>query len=78
MRFKSKGDTETMAKYVTNGNISIGYEMLTDIRKKPCIVVKQGNTSYILGTFSNKDNADFFVDKLAELTRAKGSDESES
>ena len=69
-----KGDTETMAKYVTNGNISIGYEMFTDIRKKPCIVVKQGNTSYILGTFSNMENADFFIEKLAEMTSAKESE----
>ena len=63
---------------MSDGNISIGFEMFTDIRKKPCICVKQGNEIYTLGTFSNKDNADFFVDKLAELTRAKGSDESES
>ena len=51
--------------------------MFTDIRKKPCICVKQGNECYVLGTFKNKDDAEFFVDKLAELTSAKGSDESE-
>lgn len=58
--------------YVSDGNISIGYEMFTDIRKKPCICVKQGNECYVLGTFKNKDDAEFFVDKLAELTNAKG------
>ena len=64
-----------MGMYVSDGNISIGYEMFTDIRKKPCIVVKQANTGYVLGTFSNIDNAEFFVDKLAELTSAKESKE---
>ena len=66
-----------MGMYVSDGNISIGFEMFTDIRKKPCICVKQGNESYLLGTFKNKDDAVFFVDKLAELTNAKGSDENE-
>lgn len=60
--------------YVSDGNISVGYEMFADIRKKPCIVVKQGNEFRILGTFKNKDDAEFFVDKLAELTSAKESE----
>ena len=63
-----------MGMYVSDGNISIGFEMFTDIRKKPCIVVEQGNTSYILGTFSNMENADFFIEKLAEMTSAKESE----
>lgn len=45
--------------------------MLPSIRKKPCIVVRQGNEIFTLGTFKNKDDAVFFVDKLAELTSAK-------
>lgn len=57
--------------YVSNGDISIGYEIFTDIRKKPCICVKQGNECFVLGTFKNKDDAVFFVDKLATLTSAK-------
>ena len=61
-----------MGMYVSGGNISIGYEIFTDITKKPCICVKQGNECYVLGTFKNKDDAEFFVDKLAELTNAKG------
>ncbi len=60
-----------MGMYVSNRNISIGFEIFTDIRKKPCICVKQGNESYVLGTFKSKDDAVFFVDKLAELTSAK-------
>lgn len=63
--------------YVSDGNIHIGFEMFTDIRKKPCIVVREGNEIFTLGTFKNKDDAVFFVDKLAELTNAKGSDENE-
>lgn len=57
--------------YVSDGNISVGYEIFADIRKKPCIVVRQGNECYILGTFKNNDDAVFFVDKLAELTSTK-------
>ena len=60
-----------MGMYVSDGNIHIGFEMFIDIRKKPCIVVREDNKSYILGTFKNKDDAEFFVDKLAELTNAK-------
>ena len=61
-----------MGMYVSDGNISIGFEMFTDIRKKKtCICVKQGNESYVLGTFKSKDDAVFFVDKLAELTSTK-------
>jgi hypothetical protein len=60
--------------YVSNGDISIGYEIFTDIRKKPCICVKQGNECFVLGTFKNKDDAVFFVDKLATLTDAKESE----
>ena len=63
-----------MGMYVSDGNISIGGEMFTVIRKKPCICVTQRNKCNVLGTFSNKDNAEFFVDKLVELTSAKRSD----
>lgn len=56
--------------YVSDGNINIGYEILP-FRKKPCIVVREGNETTILGTFKSKDDAVFFVDKLAELTNAK-------
>lgn len=57
--------------YVSRRNLHIGFEMLPSIRKKPCIVVRQGNEIFTLGTFKNKDDALFFVDKLAELTSAK-------
>ena len=61
--------------YVTNGEISIGYEMFSDIRKKPCVCVKMKNECFVLGTFKNKDDAVFFVDKLAQLTSAKESEQ---
>ena len=64
-----------MGRYVSNGKISIGYEVFTDIRKKPCITVKQGNKCYVLGTFKNFKDAEFFVDKLAELTNARECEE---
>jgi len=60
-----------MGKVVTDGNIAIGYEYFKGVRKKPCIVVKIGNEYFTLGTFANEVNAEFFVDKLAEMTRAK-------
>lgn len=60
-----------MGKVVTNGEIAIGYEYFKGIRKRPCIVVNIGNKYFTLGTFANEENAEFFVDKLAEMTRAK-------
>ena len=60
-----------MGMYISNGNLHIGFEIIPSIRKKPCIVVKEGNEIFTLGTFKNKDDAVFFVDKLAELTNAK-------
>lgn len=60
-----------MGKIVTDGNIAIGYEYSNGVRKKPCIMVRIGNDGYILGTFTSEVHAEFFVDKLAEMTRAK-------
>ena len=60
-----------MGKVVTDGNISIGYEYFKGVRKKPCIVVRIGNEYFTLGTFANEGNAEFFVDKLAEMVGAK-------
>ena len=61
---------ELMAMYVTNGEIFIGYEYFKDIRKRPCICVRQENEIIILGTFSNEEKAMCFVDKLAEMVNA--------
>ena len=60
-----------MGKVVTDGNIEIGYEYFKGVRKKPCIMVRIGNDGYILGTFTSEVHAEFFVEKLAEMTRAK-------
>lgn len=63
-----------MGMYVSDGNIYIGFEMFSDIRKKPCIVVREGNETTILGTFKDIECAVYFIDKLAGLTRAKESE----
>lgn len=60
-----------MGKVVTDGNISIGYEYFKGVRKKPCIWIEIDGVGYILGTFASEENAEFFVDKLAEMTRSK-------
>ena len=62
-----------MGMYVTDGKIHIGYEMIEGIRKKPCICVREGNVCHVLGTFKNKDDAVFFMDKLAGLIGVKES-----
>ena len=59
-----------MGKVVTDGNIAIGYEYFKGIRKQPCIGVRIGYEYFALGTFANEGNAEFFVDKLTEMTRA--------
>lgn len=60
-----------MGKVVTDGNISIGYEYFKGVRKRPCICVKEGNVLHVLGTFKSKEDAELFVDKLAEMVSAK-------
>ena len=60
-----------MGKVVTDGNIAIGYEYFKGVRKRPCICIKEGNVINILGTFKSEEDADFFVDKLAEMVSAK-------
>lgn len=58
-------------QYISNGTISIGVQNFPDIRKKPCICVMEGNVCTVLGTFRNEECAEFFIEKLAELTSAK-------
>ena len=56
---------------VTHGDMKIGYCTIPEVRKKPCIFVEKGNTGYILGTFKNENDAEFFVKQLAIMTHAK-------
>lgn len=58
-------------KYITDGKISIGVEDFPDIRKKPCLCVREKNTVTVIGTLRNEDCAEFFIEKLQELTNAK-------
>lgn len=60
-----------MGKVITDGNIEIGYESFKGVRKRPCICIKEGNVVRILGTFKSNEDAEFFVDKLAEMVGAK-------
>jgi hypothetical protein len=60
-----------MGKVVTNGEIAIGYEYFKGVRKRPCICIKEGNVVCVLGTFKSDEDAEFFVDKLAEMVKAK-------
>lgn len=64
-----------MAKFITDGTTEIGY-LTPTIRKKPCLCVKDKNTLKIYGTFTNKECADEFIDKLADFVGAEkeGSD----
>lgn len=64
--------------YVSDGNIHIGFEMFPDIRKKLCVVVREGNETTILRTFKNKECAVYFMDKLAGFIGAKEREENES
>lgn len=58
------------SQYISNGIISIGIQNFPDIRKKPCICVMERNECTVLGTFKNKECAEFFMEKLEALTGA--------
>ena len=59
-----------MSKLITDGTTEIGYLDLP-IRKKPCLCVKDKNTLKVYGTFTNKESAEEFIDKLADLVGAE-------
>ena len=60
-----------MGKYIDCDyiNFKIGYETFPD-RKKPMLVVQEGNKGYALASFKNKDNADYFMKKLLDFVRS--------
>lgn len=51
-------------QYITDDTISIGFQHFPDIRKKPCICVREGNSVTVLGTFRNEECAEFFIKKI--------------
>ena len=58
-----------MPKVITNKKISIGAYLFPD-RKKPSLCIEQGSEIVIYGTFNSIEQADEFMNKLAELCGA--------
>ena len=59
-----------MARVITDGTTKIGAYKLP-IRKKPCLCVEQGNKIIVYGTFIDKEQAEKFMDRLADLVGAE-------
>ena len=53
-------------KVLTNGKINIGAYLFPD-RKKPSLCIEQGAEIVVYGHFNSIEQADEFMDKLAEL-----------
>ena len=53
-------------KVLTNGKINIGAYLFPD-RKKPSLCIEQGAEIAVYGHFNSIEQADEFMDKLAEL-----------
>lgn len=55
-----------MPKVITNGKVRIGAYLFSD-RKKPSLCIEQGSEIVVYGHFNSIEQADEFMDKLAEL-----------
>lgn len=53
-------------KFITDGKVKIGSAFLPD-RKRPSICVIKGNQCRVYGSFHNEEDADEFMDELAQL-----------
>ena len=58
-----------MPKVITNEKVSIGAYLFPD-RKKPSLCIEQGSEIVVYGTFNSIEQADEFMNKLAELCGA--------
>ena len=58
-----------MPKVITNEKVSIGAYLFPD-RKKPSLCIEQGSEIVVYGTFNSIQQANEFMDKLAELCGA--------
>ena len=58
-----------MPKVIKNEKISIGAYLFPD-RKKPSLCIEQGSEIVAYGHFNSIEQADEFMDKLAELCGA--------
>ena len=55
-----------MPRVIINGTISIGAYLFPD-RKKPLLCIEQGSEIVVYGHFNSIEQANEFMDKLAEL-----------
>ena len=62
---------EVMPRVLTNGKIKLGAYRFSD-RKKIALCVEEGNSIIVCGYFSSTENADFFMDKIAECIGQSG------
>ena len=51
---------------LTRNGVSIGVGNFPD-RKKPCLIVQEGNVGVIVASFSSKDNAEYFKQKVHQM-----------
>ena len=58
-----------MPKVITNGKVRIGAYLFPD-RKKPSLCIEQGSEIVVYGHFNSIEQADEFMNKLAELCGA--------
>ena len=58
-----------MPKVITNGKVRIGAYLFPD-RKKPSLCIEQSSEIVVYGHFNSIEQADEFMDKLAELCGA--------
>ena len=62
-----------MPRVLTNGKIKVGAYRFPD-RKRIALCVEEGNTINVCGYFSSVDNAEFFMNKIAEIIGQKDGD----
>lgn len=55
-----------MKQYLTNGKIKVGACTLPG-RKLPSLFIEEENKITVIGHFNSKEDAELFVDKLAEI-----------
>ena len=59
-----------MPRALTDGKIKIGAYRLPD-KKKIALCVEEGNEIVVCGYFTRLENAEYFMDKLAEIIGVK-------
>ena len=65
-----------MPRVLTNWKIKLGAYSFPD-RKKIALCVEEGNEIVVCGYFTKLGNAEYFMDKLADLVGAEMEQESE-